>query len=155
MKDDDSILGRTLYKILTELSGQDLQQTKREQIRQKRKEFIEQKELLGGPPFHSEQTMEVLVELGLKEAECIDNFNPDLLIVSRPQYKELANIGAGVPLDVDKAEEFVPGPTDGLQAVQPPMFRRFGTFNIATTFSDSTDRMLLVESEQLSTEVRL
>lgn len=153
---DDSLFDKLTYNLLSAVSGKDLQQAKREQIREKRKEFIEENEILGGPPFHEQQIIEVLVELGMKEAELVEGFDPDLLIVSRHQYRELANISAASPLDPQKAKEMIPGAdVQGLESVQPPLMKRFGDYHLDVTYSDSTDRMLLVESAEFSGRVEL
>lgn len=145
--------GYAVYKLLSAVGGKDLKQTQLEQLRERRKEFLESDDIMGGPPFKTERIMETLIDMCLEEVEYMPNFEPDLLIISREQYRELVGISAAVPLNPDKADEIIPGAdVQGLRAVQPPHVYKHGSspHGIEVTFSDETDRMLLVDSGELS-----
>jgi len=145
--------GYAVYKLLSAAGGKDLKQTKLEQLRKRRKEFLEENEIMGGPPFRTERAIEALIDMGLDEAEYMPDFEPDLLIVSRQQYRQLVNISAAAPLNPDKADKMIPGAdVQGLRTVQPPHIYKQGVppHGIEVTFSDATDRMLLVDSSELS-----
>lgn len=154
---DGGVFDKVLYTLLSKVGGEDLQDQKRRELRQKRKELIENYELTGGPPFDTPQVMEPLVELGLQEAELIDGFEPDLLVVSERQFKNLCDIPAAVGLDPDSwpgvmKKNAMPAEK---QRILPPIEKRFGEYHIDVVHSRSTDRMLLVDSGELSTEVML
>jgi len=149
--------GYAVYKLLSAAGGKDLKQAQLEQLRERRKDFLDSKEMLGGPPFLQKRHIEVLINMGLEEAEYMPDFEPDLCIISRAQYKELANIAAAVPINPDKVpNKHVPdAEIQGLAQMQPPYLYSNAEHNIAITYSDSTDRMLLVDSGELSETVEL
>lgn len=153
--DDPGLMDKVLYELLSAVGGEDLQQSKRKEIRKKRKEFIEEREIMGGPPFTDVQSIEVLVELGLKEAKLIDGFDPDLLIVSEAQYKSLFDVPAAVHINPDKWPDIVDPTGAEKQKVVPPKEKRFGEYHIDVVYSKATNRMLLADSSGLSTRTML
>lgn len=155
--EDPGLFDQILYKLLSTAGGNDLRESKREEIRQKRKEFIEERELMGGPPFDDVQSMEVLVELGMQESQLIEDFDPDLLIVSEPQYKMLFDIPAGIHLNPDKWPKMVRDNTfeEDREKMRPPQVKRFGDYHLDVVYSKATDRMLLADSGGLSTRQML
>lgn len=151
--DPISPAGYAVYKLLSAVGGKDLKQAKLEELRERRKEFLESKELMGGPPFLEKRHIESLLDMGLEEAQYMRNFEPDLCIMSHSQYKSLANISAAVPINPDKLPDSSMIPQQevrGLAQMQPPYLYSSGGNDIFVVYSDETDRMLLVESEQLS-----
>ena len=151
--DPISPAGYAVYKLLSVVGGKDLKQAKLEELRERRQEFLEANEIMGGTPFITERVMETLIDMALEETEYMPKFEPDLLIISRQQYRELVGISAAVPLNPDKANEIIPGSdVQGLRAVQPPYTYKHGNspHGIEVTFSEATDRMLLVDSSKLS-----
>lgn len=144
--------GYVLYKLLSAAGGKDLKEAQLEQLRERRKDFLEKQEIMGEPPVHHKRHIESLINMGLEEAEYMPDFEPDLCIMSRSQYKELANIAAAVPINPDKVpNKHVPdAEIQGLAQMQPPYLYSNAEHNIAITYSDSTDRMLLVDSSELS-----
>lgn len=149
----DNILESILYKLLSTAGGKDLRESKREEIREKRKEFIEERELMSGPPFFDTQSMEVLVELGMQEAQLIEGFDPDLLVTSEPQYRALFDVPTDVPLNPDNYPDVLKKNTfeSERRSTSPPKEKEFGDYHIDVVYSGATDRMLLVDSSELST----
>ena len=152
--DPISPAGYAVYKLLSAVGGKDLKQAKLEELRERRQEFLEANEIMGGPPFLEKRHIESLLDMGLEEAEYMPNFDADLCIMSHSQYKSLANISAAVPINPDKL------PTDsisipqaevqGLAEMQPPHYYSYGDRGVRVTYSDATDRMILVDSSKLS-----
>lgn len=150
--------GYAVYKLLSAAGGKDLKEAQLEKLRKRRKEFLEKQELVGEPPVHHKRHIESLINMGLEEAEYMPDFEPDLCIVSRTQYKELANISAAVSINPDKMMgiSMIPdAEIQGLAQMQPPYLYSNAEHNIAITYSDATDRMLLVDSGELSETVEL
>lgn len=145
---------RVFYRVLSFVSGQDLAETERQRLRKARKRQLEEWEEVGiGPPLDVDSTMEVVIDMCLKEALLMDDFEPDLLIVSPRQYKALFDIPAGVPVDPDDWHHYIAGSAENRQRdkerVQPPNEYTTDAGTIDVTYSDSTERMLLVESDSL------
>jgi len=146
-----------LYKLLSAVGSKDLKQAKLEELRERRQEFIEASEIMGSPPFLEKRHIESVLDMGLEEAEYMPNFEPDLCIMSRAQYKSLANISAAVSINPDKMpDSMIPdAEIQGLAQMQPPYHYSSGEHAIFVTYSGATDRMLLVESDALSETVNL
>lgn len=156
--DPDDLAGYAVYKLLSAVGGKDLKQAKVEELRERRQEFLEANEIMGGPPFHHKRHIETLLDMGLEEAEYMRDFEPDLCIMSRSQYKELANISAAVPINPDKLPDSISIPdaeVQGLAEMQPPYYYLSGDRGIRVTYSEATDKMILVDGSELSETVEL
>jgi hypothetical protein len=154
--DPTSPAGYAMYKLLSVAGGKDLRQVELERLRERRKNFLEGQGVRADPPFYQKRIIETLIEMGLEESECIPNFDPDLLILSRKQYRAFLDLSAAVPLNLDTASKHIPNAEiSRLKAVQPPMPVEIGEYTIEMTYSDSTERMLLVDSGALSETVEL
>jgi len=121
-------------------------------IRKKRRNQLEKWQEVGtGPPVYSERQIEVLVDMSLQEASLRPDFNPDLLIVTEPQYKSMFDIPAGVPIDPDDWHHYfeTAGTESDRQRILPPSRYSVDAGEIDVVYSSSAERMLLVESGSL------
>jgi len=136
---------RLYYKALSLLSGQELAETERQKLRKHRKETLEKYEEIGlkGDTLLHQDALDVVIDMGLKEAQLMDSFEPDLLIMTKQQYKMLFDIPAGVGIE----PQFTP--LQGQQSFTPPMTHSTDAGEIEVTYSDSAKGMLLVESDSL------
>lgn len=143
----DDWKSRIFYKILSFVSGQDLAETERQRLRKHRKKTLDQyREVgLGTPELNAAEPMDAVIDMGLKEARLLDDFEPDLLIVTPMQYKELFDIPASVAL----TQQSFLGIMDQPKTLQPPMVHKTDAGEIEVTYSKSADGMLLVESDSL------
>lgn len=141
----DGIGSKLLYKTLSFVSGQELEKTKRQELREHRKKTLEayRGNGLGTPEIMSEDAMDVIIDLGLKEAELMDSFDPDLLIVTEDQYKVLFDIPASVGIEPAHI------PMQGTVDYTPPKIHDTDAGRIEVTYSNSAKGMLLVESDSL------
>jgi len=136
---------RLYYKALSFVSGQELAETERQKLRKHRKKTLESYREVGlaTPELSASQPMDEVIDMGLKEARLMDNFEPDLLIVTPMQYKELFDIPAGI--GIGKHYEPMRGEVD----YEPPKIHRTDGGEIQVTYSDAAKGMLLVESASL------
>lgn len=121
-------------------------------IRQKRQNQLEKWEEYGDtPPIYDERKIEVLVDMGLQEAQLQFDFDPDLLIVTEPQYKCMFDIPAGVPINPENWHHYfeTAGTESDRQRVLPPSRYSVDAGSIDVVYSSSAEGMLLVESESL------
>jgi hypothetical protein len=126
--------------------------TKLREIRRKRENQLEKWAEYGSrPPLYDEYKIEVLVDMGLQEAELLPEFNPDLLVVTEPQYKCMFDIPAGVPIDPDDWHHYfeTAGTESDRERILPPSQYRVDAGTIDVVYSSSAERMLLVESDSL------
>jgi hypothetical protein len=145
----DGIGSKLLYKTLSFVSGQELKKTKRQDLREHRKQTLKAYRAngLGTPEIMSKDAMDVIIDLGLKEAELMDSFDPDLLIVTEDQYKVLFDVPAEVALDPDKWHHSMT--KQDAYRVTPPKTHSTDAGSIDVTYSKSARGMLLVESDSL------
>lgn len=122
------------------------------EIRKKRKKQLEKWREVGiGPPVYQERQMEVLVDMALQEASLRTDFNPDLLVVTEPQYKSMFDIPAAVPINPDEWHHYfeTAGTESDRYRVLPPSTYSVDAGEIDVVYSSSAEGMLLVESESL------
>lgn len=141
----DGLKPRFYYTALSLLSGQELAETESQKLRKHRKETLEKYEEIGlkGDTLLHQDALDVVIDMGLKEAKLMNNFNPDLLIMTEQQYKMLFDIPAGVGI------EQIHIPMQGTTDYTPPMTHSTDAGSIEVTYSDSAKGMLLVESGSL------
>lgn len=121
-------------------------------IRRKRELFLEKQAEVGfTPPIYQERLIEVLVDMGLQEADLRPDFDPDLLIVTEPQYKSMFDIPAAVPINPDEWHHYydTAGTEADRQRILPPCTYRVDGREIDVVYSSAAEGMLLVESESL------
>ena len=126
--------------------------TKLRDIRQKRQNQLEKWEEYGDtPPIYSERKIEVLVDMALQEAQLQFNFDPDLLIVTEPQYKSMFDIPAGVPINPEEWHHYfeTAGTESDAERILPPAQYSVDAGEVDVVYSSSVRGMLLVESENL------
>jgi hypothetical protein len=136
----DDWKSRAYYKVLSWVSGQELAETERQKLRKHRKKLLEKNQDVN---FISQSHMDVLIDMGLKEAQLMDDFEPDLLIVTERQYKQLFDIPAGI--GIGKHYEPMMGEID----YEPPKTFQADYGPIEVTYSNASRGMLLVESNEL------
>lgn len=141
----DDWKSRLYYKVLSFASGQELAETERQKLRKHRKQTLEKYEEIGlkGDELLHQRAMDEVIDMGLKEAKLMDSFEPDLLIVTKQQYKMLFDIPAGVGIEPTYA------PMHGTTSFTPPLVHETDAGEIQVTYSDAAKGMLLVESDSL------
>lgn len=146
VKQSDSIWSNAYYKIASFLTGKDESEVERSDIRQKRaNELQDFRELgLANPETNAKEAIEGIIELGIKEVQLMDGFEPDLLILTEYQYRELFDIHAAE--SVDKAGFNVMGSRANKK---PPISYTENDYTLDVVYSESADGMILVESDSL------
>jgi hypothetical protein len=142
----NGLKSKIFYKLLSFVSGQELAETERQKLREHRRDTLEKhREVgLGSPELVAEHAMDEVIDMGLKEAQLMNNFEPDLLIVTPQQYKVLFDIPASV--GIGKLEDPArPRKID----TEPPLIHGTDAGRIEVTYSESAEGMLLVESDEL------
>lgn len=136
---------RIFYEVLSFVSGQELAETERQKLRKHRKQTLEKYEEIGlkGDTLLNQQAMDEVIDMGLKEAQLMDSFEPDLLIVTKQQYKMLFDVPAATGIEPTYA------PMQGTTSFTPPLTHETDAGSIEVTYSDAARGMLLVESDSL------
>jgi len=122
------------------------------EIRRKRENQLQKWAVYGdSPPIYDKNKIEVLVDMGLQEAELLPDFEPDLLIVTEEQYKSMFDIPAGVPIDPDEWHHYFTdaGTASDRRQILPPSQYSVNAGEIDVVYSSNAERMILVESECL------